>query len=77
MASWVPRARCCHPPERHLQAGFSGFLNTVMGPSEKRRHMSVQNAGMAENMEVCKTYENIENILKNSPHAEQKPLGPN
>ena len=53
------------------------YLNIVMGPSERRRrHMSVQDTGMAGNKEVCKTYENIEDILKNSPHAEQKPLGP-
>ena len=50
MASWVPRARCCHPPERHPQADFYGSLNTVMGPSKKRREMSVQATGMAEDM---------------------------
>ena len=50
MASWVPRARCCHPPERHPQADFYGSLNTVMEPSEKRRQMSVQVIGMAEDM---------------------------
>ena len=37
--------------------------------------MSVQTTGMAGKMEVWKTYEDIENILKNSPHAEQKPQG--
>ena len=37
MASWVPRARCCHPPERHPQAEFYGSLNTVVGPSEKKK----------------------------------------
>ena len=38
--------------------------------------MSVQDTGMAGNMEVCKTYENIWDILKNSLHAEQIPLDP-
>ena len=70
MASWVL--------ERHPQAGFCGYLSTVMEPSvRKRRHMSVQDAGMDGNKEVCKTYENIEEHTQNSLHAEQIPLGPN
>ena len=31
MASWVPRARCCHPPEKHPQAGFYGLLKYSHG----------------------------------------------
>ena len=67
MASWVPRARCCHPPERHPQADFH----------LKKEDICQYN--LLVWLKTCKYVghmKNIQNILKNSPHAEQKPLGP-